>query len=476
MFIAQAAILFATLVNFQSVTCDNSTSTTGKPTTVARPRIVYREYAFSNCSEQNLDECGKVVFLFGNRDVHLPVNEKQMRPHCKEEKQASKCVLDWGRNCLKSFPRQSLYLMMSGANKNIRERCSKSGTERYLKNKKCVRRAADSQHTCMEQLTSDLNSVRSLSNKSDWLPSVCCFIDKWKKCFEAGAKTHCKQDGVDFLRWGADAYVSDLTDLACGSKLLWETTRCSNLNEAIMKVPKSNVTELAPKSIITSMLRITTGYADWEKRGPPKFTRLEVNANIKLYSDFVRLIATIIITMKSIIILALIGVCLAAQESKVHEYVLKQQETQGQPEHPVHLDSSPNSHKHDPLVTPVSILNDDKVDADHWHEDFIIARDQGSDSLRSFLETLKAEKERVKERYVEIKEDAHNVGRAWHEKLEKLKEIEQQAEEQLKAASSRDRRAAEGELPVVEEEGFLDRLIHKLTPDSKEANANPSFW
>lgn len=84
-----------------------------------------------------------------------------------------KCVYDWGRKCLKSFPRQALFMMMTGASKNVRERCSKSGTQTYLKNKKCVHKAADSQHTCMERLTSDLNEIRRNPTKPDWLPSVC---------------------------------------------------------------------------------------------------------------------------------------------------------------------------------------------------------------------------------------------------------------------------------------------------------------
>lgn len=56
-------------------------STANPPISGKKP--TYKDYLFENCSESNLDECGKVVFLFGNRGVHLPNNAKQMKPHCK---------------------------------------------------------------------------------------------------------------------------------------------------------------------------------------------------------------------------------------------------------------------------------------------------------------------------------------------------------------------------------------------------------
>jgi hypothetical protein len=204
----------------------------------------------------------------------MPTTALEMKPHCREEKQATKCVFDWGRKCLKSFPKQALFMMMTGATRNIRERCSQSGTQYYLKNKKCVLDSADSQHTCMEKLTANINSVRRNKNKQEWLPSVCCFVDKWRKCARRGAKPFCDAEGMKFLRWGADAYVSDLTDLACSAKLAFGGERCQQLVRNIPKQP-INSTEIEPKSVLLPMFRIITEYADWEKREPPKFRKFE---------------------------------------------------------------------------------------------------------------------------------------------------------------------------------------------------------
>lgn len=101
------------------------------------------------------------------------------------------------------------------------------------------------------------------------------YIDKWKGCFNAGAEPFCDAEGMKFLRWGADAYVADLTDLACSSKLSWGGDRCAKLQAALDTAPAANSTETPPKSVIVPMFRIITAFADWEKRGPPRLRKLE---------------------------------------------------------------------------------------------------------------------------------------------------------------------------------------------------------
>lgn len=43
----------------------------------------YKEFNFTDCSESNLDECGNVIFLFGNPTLHLPQHRKQIKPFCR---------------------------------------------------------------------------------------------------------------------------------------------------------------------------------------------------------------------------------------------------------------------------------------------------------------------------------------------------------------------------------------------------------
>lgn len=60
----------------------------------------------------------------------------------REEKSAVKCVSDWGKKCLKGFPRQLMHLILSGATRNIKERCAPKGrkvTYSYtIKKNECI--------------------------------------------------------------------------------------------------------------------------------------------------------------------------------------------------------------------------------------------------------------------------------------------------------------------------------------------------
>lgn len=103
---------------------------------------------------------------------------------------------------------------------------------------------------------------------------------------------------------------------------------------------------------------------------------------------------------------------------------------------------------------------EDNFDVEHYQQDLVLAKEQGPQSLTSYLETLKADRERFKERYQVIKEEAHEKSRQWHEKLQTLKELQEQAEEQLRLANEADERHKR---EAAEPQGFLDRLIHKLS-------------
>lgn len=123
----------------------------------------------------------------------------------------------------------------------------------------------------MEILTADLHSIPRNGNKTDWLPTVCCHLDKWRKCFEDGAAPFCDEDGVKFLRWGADANVGDLSDLACGAKLSWEGERCKGLQQSIDESPKAEP-GYQPKSVLIPMFRIVSAFGA-DRSGPPQIRK-----------------------------------------------------------------------------------------------------------------------------------------------------------------------------------------------------------
>ncbi len=60
-----------------------------------------------------------------------------MKEYCSETREAEKCMKDWGKNCLASFEKQCLNLLLSGAATSRRLLCASKGQQVFNFEKKC---------------------------------------------------------------------------------------------------------------------------------------------------------------------------------------------------------------------------------------------------------------------------------------------------------------------------------------------------
>ena len=137
----------------------------------------------------------------------------------------------------------------------------------YLSNSKCVIDSANDLHDCMDVLKNEINDVRRNEEENDWLPTACCYFDKFKQCFEKGIQPHCDKEGKKFVHWARDAYLTDLTDIACPSMYVHGTSKCTSL---IGKIPPKpvNSTESEPISVLGPVYKMFINF-DFESRPVP---------------------------------------------------------------------------------------------------------------------------------------------------------------------------------------------------------------
>lgn len=164
-----------------------------------------------------MDKCAVTVMVFGRRDVYLPVNEKEMGPHCQEEYDAEKCVKDIARKCLKPLPRQLLGVIMLGASQVIKQRCTATGTREYLSHYKCIKKTIPELHDCMDQLVVTLQEVTKMPSEQR-IPHACCSFSRYISCSVRPIKDQCPDDpsaenyiAVKMIK----GYASEVMDLAC---------------------------------------------------------------------------------------------------------------------------------------------------------------------------------------------------------------------------------------------------------------------
>ena len=158
-----------------------------------------------------MDKCAVAVFVFGRRDVYLPVNEKEMVPHCqyvsscvcsdhkltglsnREEFDAEHCVKNNARRCLKPLPRQLVGVIMLGASQVIKKRCGPEGTKEYLSHYKCLKATIPELHDCMDQLVVSLSEIIKRPS-TERIPSACCSFSRYIQCSIRPVRNMCKDD------------------------------------------------------------------------------------------------------------------------------------------------------------------------------------------------------------------------------------------------------------------------------------------
>lgn len=185
----------------------------------------------AKCDLKKMDQCAVTVMVFGRRDVYLPVNTKEMVPHCQEEFDAEKCVKDIARKCLKPLPRQLIGVIMLGASQVIKQRCTPAGTQEYLSHYKCIMNTIPELHDCMDQLVVSLEEIAK-KPVDQRIPSACCSFSRYISCSTRPVRAQCKDDptaenyiAVKMIK----GYASEVLDLACqGFDMGGE--KCSKIN------------------------------------------------------------------------------------------------------------------------------------------------------------------------------------------------------------------------------------------------------
>lgn len=159
-----------------------------------------------------------------------------------------------------SFSRHLLKIALSGGARNIRERCAPKGTKWYLDNFKCVNDSLPDCHDCMDVVKKEVSVIHWNPNKKEWIPTGCCYLDRFRSCFAKAVTPHCTQDGIDFLNWCINSYFSDVVDMACTKDLTWNGDKCQKLVSHI-KVP-SNYSEPVPHSLFVPLYKLLLEFGD----------------------------------------------------------------------------------------------------------------------------------------------------------------------------------------------------------------------
>lgn len=88
------------------------------------------------------------------------------------------------------------------------------------------------------------------------------FADKWLKCFRRAAKNVCNEDGIKFLEWVVDPYISDALDLGCKKEWTFGSEKCTQSINQIGSNIKNSSLPAASKSILLPLYKMLAEFAE----------------------------------------------------------------------------------------------------------------------------------------------------------------------------------------------------------------------
>ncbi len=90
-----------------------------------------------NMTEVYVDECGKNILVFGNRDIKIPKEKEELEKHCQNIDNGIKCFRKYSRTCLDAFSSQVISIVVKNGNKMADKVCKTSDGINGTKIRQC---------------------------------------------------------------------------------------------------------------------------------------------------------------------------------------------------------------------------------------------------------------------------------------------------------------------------------------------------
>jgi hypothetical protein len=202
-------------------TTDTSLTTSAKPTT---PRLGLKDKA--NCDDQLIyvDSCIKRIVLIGDREAVIPKTVQELEEnHCNRIHGELVCVRDYGRSCLKLFPRTIFTLVRKNVERVYKNFChTKEGKESAVKHFSCFKpENLPVLHSVVDRITMTLEYIaKNVTDDNRILPYMCCafytFYRQTKIIVDNMCLNKTGPETSHFIINIIKAVVTDALDLGCG--------------------------------------------------------------------------------------------------------------------------------------------------------------------------------------------------------------------------------------------------------------------
>lgn len=271
--------LFGTLILHQ---CDTILAQTQSPRVVSLnlPPSSDNDGGFAaskKCNEDRhieMDKCASSLGFLGDRGFVMPKNISQMNGFCGTLTKSLKCIQNYARECLSSFPRQVLLTVTRNGRKQYNQLCANDNSKQEFMDKlTCLApENLEQLHQCMDGSIARFEYVANRVETDNRISAICCSYQIFKRDIQETVEKTCSayqnvNQTAHYLHEIISTTTGELIDLVCGSYKTFEECKAkpkmaelvSTFTEITTKTKKKQIKPKA-KSLISLFVGILNSF------------------------------------------------------------------------------------------------------------------------------------------------------------------------------------------------------------------------
>jgi len=229
------------------------------------------------CNEERhieMDRCASSLGFLGDRTFSMPKNVSQMNGFCGTLTKSLKCIQNYARECLNSFPRQVLLTVTRNGRKQHNQLCANDRTKQEFMDKlTCLApENLEQLHQCMDGSIARFEYVANRVEADNRISAICCSYQIFRRDIQETVEKSCinypnVNQTANYLHEIISTTTGELIDLVCGAYKTFEDCKAkpkmanlvSTFTDITIKTKKRQIKPRA-KSLISLFVSILNSF------------------------------------------------------------------------------------------------------------------------------------------------------------------------------------------------------------------------
>lgn len=188
-----------------------------------------------------MDKCASSLGFLGDRSFVMPKNVTQMNGFCGTLTKSLKCIQNYARECLSSFPRQVLLTVTRNGRKQYNQLCANDNSKQeFMDNLTCLApENLEQLHQCMDGSIARFEYVANRVEADNRISAICCSYQIFKRDIQETVEKTCSKfknvnQTAHYLHEIISTTTGELIDLVCGSYKTFEECKAKPMMAALV--------------------------------------------------------------------------------------------------------------------------------------------------------------------------------------------------------------------------------------------------